>query len=86
MKSISTMHHITTNDFSPINNAVDLEIQKRQELTQLYSSQRRMNGATIFLYVCAALCLLIVTICLIYWFFFNQPEIRKEPPLKNEEA
>lgn len=78
--------HINANDFSPINNAVDIEIQKRKEITELYSSQRRMNSATIFLYVCTALCFLIVTIGLIYWFFFYQPEIRKEPLYKNEEA
>jgi hypothetical protein len=68
----------TSNDFTAMNKAIDIEVQKRNELSDLYSSQKNMNRSTASLYICAAICLLLVTGSFIYWLFFVEPQ----PPLQ----
>lgn len=86
MKSLPTTQYVSTHDYSPINNAVDVEIQKRKEITGLYSSQRSMNRSAIVLNVCVALCLLVLTISLVYWFFFTKPVVLTAPPFQDKNA
>lgn len=67
-------HSYTAYNFSQLNDAIDIEIQKRNELSRLYASQKKMNRSTMYFYICASVCLLLLTITFIYWFGFSEPK------------
>lgn len=68
----SKNQHITINNLDPINKAIDVEVSKRNELSSLYSSQKNINKSTVLLNICIALCLLLLTIGALYWFFYSK--------------
>lgn len=77
--------YTTSNNYTAMNNAIDVEIQKRSELSALYSSQKQMNRSTIYLYICASFCLLLVTGSFIYWLFFVGNEVDNQHLKPNKD-
>ena len=61
----------STSNFTAMNNAIDVEVDKRTELSKLYSSQRFMNRSMMILIISSTLAVICLTITIIYWMLFR---------------
>lgn len=78
MNSFNSNKYVTSHNFNSMNKAIDIEVEKRNELSRLYTSQKNMNRSTMYLYICASLCLLIITASLVYWLFFIETKNQEQ--------
>ncbi|MGS0681837.1 hypothetical protein [Shewanella sp. 30m-9] len=64
----------STSNFSAVNDAIDVEVDKRGELSRLYSSQRTLNKSMIGLLITSSIAIVVLMVVVIYWlFFFSTP-------------
>jgi len=73
IENLSHKKEYSTSNFTAMNNAIDVEVEKRTELSKLYFSQRLMNRSMVFLLISSALSVICLTIAIIYWLFFLEP-------------
>lgn len=67
MKSDRTDHISQSHNFDALNKAIDIEVDRANQLTALYQSKKGLNKSVIFLYVAAGISILLITMALIYW-------------------
>jgi len=77
MNSNSKEYFPQSHKFDALNEAIDIEVRRTDELTALYKSKKRINIAVIFLYIVAGVSMLLLTITIIYWLLL--------PNTKNDE-
>ena len=78
MKKDRTEIFPKSHNFDALNEAIDIEVKRTDELLALYRSKKGKNRAEIFLYIVAGICLIFITVMVIYWLLL--------PDTKNERV
>jgi hypothetical protein len=92
---MSTDNRYRTSDFTALNEAVDTQVQRHQELLQLYRSKSNLNRTYIALGIAGVFAIIILSAALAYWIYtksqpsaigFNAQSIQQTESLKSIAA
>lgn len=60
----------TAHNFEAMNKAIDTEVEKRFEISELYQYQQTSRRTLMLLHITLSLCVIALTSAVIYWLFF----------------
>lgn len=85
----------TAHNFEAMNKAIDTEVEKRFEISELYQHQQTSRRTLILLHITLSLCVILLTFAVIYWLFFLNnghiqlpitPNISKSDGIRDRET